>query len=79
MNVMAYDFTSAGRAGHHAQLYPSHPGEGSGVGGVTYLLNNGFPASKIVLGIPVYGHSFLGATAAGEASRGNGGEEGTFE
>lgn len=79
LNVMAYDFTSAAQAGHHAQLYPNRPGEESGASGITYLLNNGFPANKILLGIPCYGRSFLGATAAGEPSRGNGGEEGTFE
>ena len=79
MNVKAYDFTTAARAGYHAQLYPAQPGEGSGASGVTYLMNNGFPASKILLGVPCYGHSFLGATAAGHPSHGNGGDDGTFE
>ena len=76
MNVMAYDFTNIRRAGHHAQLFGSPE---SGNNGVTYLTNNGFPPSKILLGIPCYGWSFLGADAAGQESRGNGGVEGTFE
>lgn len=79
INVMAYDFTNTARAGHHAQLYSTQGGEGSGANGVTYLTNNGFPSSKILLGVPCYGRSFLGATAAGDVSRGSGGEEGTFE
>ena len=76
---MAYDFTSAARAGYHAQLYPGSPGEESGDSAIQYLLTRGFPAAKMVLGVPCYGRSFLGANAAGDPARGNGGEEGTFE
>jgi len=76
---MAYDFTSAARAGYHAQLYPAQPGEDSGDGGVQHVISRGFPASKVLLGVPCYGRSFLGSTAAGDAARGNGGDDGTFE
>lgn len=81
INLMAYDFTGSWseRAGHHAQLYPGTPGEPSGSAAVDYVVSKGFPAAKILLGIPVYGRSFLGATAPGHAFNGNGGEEGTFE
>lgn len=76
---MAYDFTSAARAGYHAQLYPTKPGEESGDSAVQYITKRGFPASKILLGVPCYGRSFLGANAAGQPASGNGGEGGTFE
>lgn len=78
---MAYDFFGSwsGTAGHHAALHPSTPNSGSGTAGVEHVLKAGFPAGKILLGIPVYGRSFLSASKAGERFEGVGGDEGTFE
>ena len=78
---MAYDFTGSwsGKAGHHAQLFPGAPDEPSGSAGVDYVIGRGFPAAKILLGIPVYGRSFLGAQGPGDNYTGHGGEEETFE
>ncbi|TVY52286.1 Endochitinase B1 [Lachnellula cervina] len=81
INLMAYDFTGpwSQAAGHHAQLFPGTPDEPSGSAAVEYVLSRGFPAAKILLGVPVYGRSFLGAAGPGHAFTGHGGEEGTFE
>ena len=78
---MAYDFSGSWspRAGHHAQLFPGSSEEPSGSAAVDYVTSTGFPAEKILLGVPVYGRSFLGASGPGHAYNGAGGEDGTFE
>ena len=83
---MTYDFSGkwVDSAGHHAQLYsPKHPHNDAATlsceSAAQFLLSNGVPASKIVLGIPAYGRSFVGATKVGEAFSGCAGEDGTFE
>lgn len=81
INLMAYDFSGPWRptAGHHAQLYPAQDGENSGSAAVEYIISRGFPAKKIILGVPVYGRSFIGASRPGDQYSSNGGDEGTFE
>lgn len=81
INLMAYDFAGSWspKAGHHAQLYPANANENSGSAAVDYVISTRFPAAKILLGIPVYGRSFLGADGPGRSYRGHGGEDGTFE
>lgn len=51
MNLTAYGFRD-GR--HHAQLYAMSRDEPSGAAAVVHLLARGFPAKKILLGIPTH-------------------------
>ncbi|KAG9246515.1 chitinase [Calycina marina] len=81
LNLMAYDFAGpwSNLSGHHAQLYSAQPQEESGNKAVKYVISTGFPAEKIVLGIPAYGRSFLGVTGPGSRPHGHGGNEGAFD
>jgi len=86
INIMAYDFSGpwVDRSGHHAQLStPRRPHDNAAAvschSAVSYMLAQGVPAQKLLLGIPTYGRSFLGAGNIGQAYRGAAGEEGTFD
>ncbi|KAK0734303.1 glycoside hydrolase [Lasiosphaeria miniovina] len=81
INLMAYDFFGPWtiRSGHQAQLYAMSKDEPSGSSGVQFLMASGVPAKKILLGIPLFGRSFLGVTGPGHKFRATGGEEGSFE
>ncbi|KAI8964581.1 glycoside hydrolase family 18 protein [Daldinia sp. FL1419] len=81
VNLMAYDFVGSWsqRSGHHAQLYSMNKDETSGSSGVSYLVSQGCPTRKILLGIPLYGRSFLGVSGPGHRNKGAGGEDGVFE
>ena len=46
---------------------------------MAYVQSQGVSARKILLGVPAYGRSFLGASKAGDRFTGHAGEEGTFE
>ena len=81
INLMAYDFFGdwTPRSGHHAQLYAMSRDEPSGSSGVAFVMSNGFPAKKILFGIPTYGRSFLHCSGPDQRFRGAGGDDGTFE
>lgn len=85
VNLMAYDFSGPWTkvCGHHAQLNcPQIVGgdvTASCSSAVTYVLSKDVPSHKILLGVPTYGRSFLGATKVGQTFSGHSGEEGTFE
>ncbi|KAI9742320.1 MAG: hypothetical protein M1818_003853 [Claussenomyces sp. TS43310] len=73
LNLMAYDFVGpwSTRAGHHAQLYSGYPGsaeEPCGAVAVSYSIQCGFPAQRLLLGIPAYGYFFRQMTLGGYAS-----------
>ncbi|KAI5798793.1 glycoside hydrolase [Geopyxis carbonaria] len=86
INLMTYDFSGpwVPASGHHAQLYsPRRPhcdaASLSCDSSVKYLIRRGVPSHKIILGIPAYGRSFLGAGDVGQLYNGHAGEDGTFE
>lgn len=81
INLIAYDFygTWTPKGGHHAQLYATHKDEPSGAAGVQHLMASGVPSKKILLGIPLFGRSFLHVTGPGHKNRGGAGDEGAFE
>ncbi len=55
INVMSYDLSvSPTKLGHHTALY----GASSADKAVKYLQNQGVPASKIILGTPLYSHGW---------------------
>jgi chitinase len=62
VNLMAYDFREGGDrlAGHHANLYPNPADDKhlSTDGAVRAFLAAGAPASKLVVGVPFYGHGW---------------------
>lgn len=87
INVMAYDFIDPSaeitQSGHHAQLRcPQGAKEGivaaktSEQTATQFLLEQGVAREKILLGVPLYGRSFLGATGPGQPFNGDGGQEG---
>ncbi|KAL0940504.1 glycosyl hydrolase family 18 protein [Colletotrichum truncatum] len=77
-NLMAYDFAGSwdANSGHQANLYPN-PGNPSATpfsadAAVTDYLRAGVPASKIVLGMPIYGRSFQQTNGIGQPFSGVG-------
>ena len=86
INLMTYDFAGpwTDLSGYQSQLYsPKKPHSDAARiscdSAVKYLLSHNVTSQKIVLGIPAYGRSFLGAARAGSHYNGQAGEEGTFE
>lgn len=84
VNLTAYDFFGSwtARTGHQAQLYAvsGKENEMSAAAGVACLMKAGVPGKKILLGVPLFGRSFLHATGPGQKYKGVGGEEdGWFE
>ena len=86
INLMTYDFSGpwVPTAGYQSQLYtPAKPhndaAHTSCDSAVTYMLSQGIPEHKLLLGIPAYGRSFLGASRIGDKYSGSGGEDGVFD
>jgi chitinase len=90
INVMAYDFhgpwETTGPANHHAQLYRSPCDENPdtsdwGDKAIDAYLLAGVPASKLLLGVPFYGHGWRGVTAVdrGLCQAATGLARGTYE
>ena len=86
INLMTYDFSGpwTDLCGHHAQLHsPQYPHSDAAriscSSTIAYVVSKGVPPKKLILGIPAYGRSFLGAMEVGDHYSGHGGEEGTFE
>ncbi|KAL2063785.1 hypothetical protein VTL71DRAFT_5590 [Oculimacula yallundae] len=77
-HLMAYDYAGnfSDASGHHANLYPSASNSQatkfSTDRAVQDYVAKGIPASKIVIGIPLYGRSFVGTSGLGEAYSGVG-------
>lgn len=82
LNLMGYDFCGGWTdvCGHQAQLFP--PSENlnevyptlrkSCQRGVDYVISQGFPSRKVLLGIPVYARYFGQARAPGQPFQGTG-------
>ncbi len=86
INLKTYDFfgSSVDVSGHHAQLFtPEHPhcdaAHMSCQAGVNHLLQHGVKPSKILLGIPLHGRSFLGVTDIGQRYAALGGQDGAYD
>ncbi|OJD15189.1 hypothetical protein AJ78_04552 [Emergomyces pasteurianus Ep9510] len=91
INLMTYDFSGPWmtHSGHQAQLHARDPDPDPQSGtaaastscssGVSYLLNWGVPAGKILLGIPAYGRAFPGANGINQIYERGNGEEKVFD
>ena len=62
VHVMCYDYHGKWdkKTGHNAPLYPGESQKSLNLEyTITYLLENGADPSKTVMGVPLYGRSFL--------------------
>lgn len=65
--LMAYDLCGFDRqTGHHAGLYPEDIRQNSGAYAVNKLVEAGFPAEKLLLGIPAYGRVWRQVSGGGD-------------
>ena len=65
--VMAYDLSGFDRmTGHHAELYANQKKPNTGAHAVQTLVEGGFPAEKILLGMPAYGRVWRQVSGGGD-------------
>ena len=65
--LMAYDLRGFDRqTGHHAGLYPDENRPNTGAYAVNKLLEGGFPAEKLLLGMPAYGRVWRQVSGGGD-------------
>uniref|UniRef100_A0A0D2YCL5 chitinase n=1 Tax=Fusarium oxysporum (strain Fo5176) TaxID=660025 RepID=A0A0D2YCL5_FUSOF len=76
LNLMAYDYVSTSTASHNANLYANDHITGATPfntdDAVRAYIQAGAPSEKLILGIPIYGRSFIGTSGLGELSSGAG-------
>lgn len=84
INLMAYDYAGSWDtiSGHQANLKrpstePVNQGNFSTIAAIEYYIAHSVPAKKLVMGMPLYGRSFLNTKGIGEAYSGVG--QGTWE
>lgn len=71
-NLMGYDFSGSwsDKAMHQANVYPNSETYASVDDAVKFFLSNGATPSKMVIGMPLYAHSFAHTKGLGHRYRG---------
>ncbi|GAA5911469.1 uncharacterized protein JCM6883_005767 [Sporobolomyces salmoneus] len=73
-NLMAYDYSGSwdSTANHQANLFGASPDSLSSDRAIRFYTSQGVPVQKLVLGMPLYGRSFLNCGGAGKPFQGVG-------
>ncbi|KAF4944880.1 hypothetical protein FSARC_14558 [Fusarium sarcochroum] len=76
VNLMAYDYVSSSTASHNSNLYLNSDNPGATPFNTNDAINAyieaGLPGRKLVLGMPIYGRSFVGTSGLGKQFSGVG-------